>query len=181
MSTDVITMNIKKSENIIFDIIPELKNEKDFDQKNKYHCYDVWNHTIVALTNSKNDLQMRLALLLHDIGKPFSYQEENGIRHFKGHAQKSIEISKEILKRLDYSENEINDICFLIENHATPIDIKNITEDNIEKYKKILHIQYCDARAYNPKYSKAILEDLDTIYGELARKNNMIQTMIRER
>ena len=42
-----------------------------------------------AIKDSINDIDIRLVLLLHDIGKPFSYQEDGNIRHFKGHAQKS--------------------------------------------------------------------------------------------
>ena len=38
--------------------------------------------------NSPNDLDIRLALLLHDIGKPFSYQDDESGRHFKNHALK---------------------------------------------------------------------------------------------
>ena len=37
----------------------------------------------VALSNSNYDFEERLALLLHDIGKPFSYQDDGETRHFK--------------------------------------------------------------------------------------------------
>ena len=47
MSNDV-EKKIREDEDFIFEIIPELKNEKEFHQKNKYHCYDVWNHTILC-------------------------------------------------------------------------------------------------------------------------------------
>ena len=43
---------------------------------------------------------IRLCLLLHDIGKPFSYQGEE-VRHFRNHAAVSANMSKIILKRLD--------------------------------------------------------------------------------
>lgn len=65
----------KKEE--IFKIIPELKPADGFDQRSSWHIYDVWKHTEVALSNSNYDLEERLALLLHDIGKPFSYIDEN--------------------------------------------------------------------------------------------------------
>jgi len=56
----------------IFKTIPELEKEDGFDQKSSWHIYDVWKHTEVALSNSRFDFEERLALLLHDIGKPFS-------------------------------------------------------------------------------------------------------------
>ena len=67
----------------------------------------MWNHIQVALKNSKENLEIRLALLLHDIGKPHSCQEdENGVRHFKGHDKKSAEIAEIVLKRIGYEENK---------------------------------------------------------------------------
>ena len=74
-------LDSKKGE--IFEIIPELKYEDGFDQKSSWHIYDVWKHTEVALSNSNYDFEERLALLLHDIGKPFSYQDDGETRHFK--------------------------------------------------------------------------------------------------
>lgn len=169
-----IVKNFKKNEEFIFKVIPELKYAKGFEQRNKYHCYDVWNHTIEAMSNSKNDLDIRLVLLLHDIGKPFSYQEENGIRHFKGHAQKSEEIARVILKRLGYEEYKIEELCFLIGNHATTIKEEMLNINNIRIYKKLLYIQYCDASAYAPIYAKEILLKLDKI-------NNLIEKYITDK
>lgn len=162
---------------IVFKIIPELEDTDEFDQKNDYHIYDVWNHIAKAVEKSKNDLDIRLALLLHDIGKPHSYQEdENGIRHFKGHAKKSAEIAQKVLKRLGYEEKQIENICFLIENHANTIDVDNVNEENLEITKKLLHIQYCDAYAYNPKYLRPVLDKLDVIYKKIEKKEKTINS-----
>lgn len=160
-----------ENEDIIFEIIPELKYEKGFDQKNKYHCYDVWNHTINALKNSRNNIEIRLALLLHDIGKPFSCQEDGNIRHFKGHAEYSAKMAKLILERLGYNQYEINELCFLISNHATTIQGDTIKKEDIEKYKKLLYIQYCDASAYAPEYANQIVKKLDLIKVMLKNKD----------
>lgn len=149
-------------EKTIFTIVPELLDEKDFQQNNPWHIYDVWNHTKKVLKNSEADKEIRLVLLLHDIGKPHSYQDdENGIRHFRGHSQKSAEISEEILKRLGYSESEITEICFLIANHDKTIQPEVIDANNLETYKKLLHIQYCDASGYNPEYIQRVYDRLD--------------------
>ena len=151
----------KKEE--IFNIIPELKNEDGFNQKSSWHIYDVWKHTEVALSNANYDFEERLALLLHDIGKPFSCQDDGKVRHFKGHADKSAEMSVEILERLGYDKNVINRIIFLIKNHATVIDVNNINKDNFDLFKKLLNIQYCDTRAYNPEKIEPVIQRLDGI------------------
>lgn len=169
-----ISLSIEKDKETIFKIIPELKATDGFDQKNDYHIYDVWNHIAKALEKSKNDLDIRLALLLHDIGKPHSYQEENGVRHFKGHPQKSAEMAEKILKKLGYEEKQIEDICFLITNHANTIDVDKVNKENLEITKKLLHIQYCDAYAYNPKYLRPVLDKLDVIYKKIVTKEKTI-------
>ena len=154
-------LDSKKEE--IFSIIPELKNEEGFDQKSDWHIYDVWEHTEEALCNSNCDYEERVALLLHDIGKPFSYQDDGDVRHFKGHAEKSAEISKDILKRLGFDINKANRILFLIRNHSTIIDLSNINERNIELYQKLLNVQYCDTKAYNPSKIEPVLQRLNKI------------------
>lgn len=154
----------EKEERLIFKIIPELKAEKEFPQNNPWHIYDVWNHTKKVFENSKPDKEIRLVLLLHDIGKPHSFQDdENGARHFRGHSQKSAEISEQVLKRLGYSESEIREICFLIANHDKTIQPEMVNVDNLEIYIKLLYIQYCDASGYNPDYIKRVFDRLDTI------------------
>ena len=120
-----------------------------------------------ALKRSKPDLQIRMALLLHDIGKPYSYQEDGNIRHFKGHPQKSAEMAEQILQRLGYTEKEVEDICYLIANHDTIIDVNKINESNMELTKKLLYIQYCDAYAHAPQHVDKRIKKLDTIFEQI--------------
>ncbi|MBQ9280099.1 MAG: HD domain-containing protein [Clostridia bacterium] len=154
---------------IIFEMIPELRAEDGFDQKNPWHLYDVWKHTEVAVCHSKPDIEIRIALLLHDIGKPHSFQEEGEVRHFKGHAEKSAQMARPILERLGYPESKINRIYYLIENHSKVIDTKNISDKNIGLVKKLLHVQYCDAKAYHPEYIEVATKRLDEIKKEIQK------------
>ena len=157
----------------IFEIIPELKLADGFEHKHPHHCYDVWEHTKVALEKSKPDLQVRLALLLHDIGKPHSYWEgEDWVRNFPGHPEKSAQMAKEILTRLGYVEDEIQAICYLVEYHDTIIDVDNLQTNNIELIKKQLHMQYCDAYAHDPKHIAKRIKKLDEIKEKLEEKIN---------
>lgn len=170
----------KLNEKIIFKIIPELEASKGFDQKHPHHCYDLWEHTKVALSKSKPDLQIRLALLLHDIGKPYSYQEDENVRHFHGHPQKSAEIAERILQRLGYTEKEVEDICYLIKNHDTLINVNQINESNMELTKKLLYIQYCDAYAHAPQHVDKRIKKLDTIYEQIKELEKQKEDFERE-
>lgn len=164
---DDVQNSIKNNEDIIFDIIPMLKCEKDFDQKSVWHSYDVWNHTIKAICSSAIDFEIRLVLLLHDIGKPFSYQEDGDVRHFKGHALKSAEIAKPILEQLGFEEKLIDEMLWLIGQHATTININDINETNINLYHKLLDVQFCDASAYEENHAIELMEKLKQTSKEL--------------
>ncbi len=172
--------SLQENRKQIFQMIPELEDEYGFEQKNPWHIYDVWNHTLVALKNSKPDLEIRLALLLHDIGKPYSYQDDGNVRHFKKHPEKGAQIAKNILERLGYNEDEVKNICFLIENHAKTIDVQDINMNNIDIMKKLLLIQYYDASAYNPKYTNQVFERLDIIKEKMKLKEREFQSKHRD-
>ena len=86
--------------------------------------------------------------MLHDIGKPFSYQDGK-VRHFKNHPKVSSTMAKTILNRLEFDKKYIDYICYLIEHHDTPIEDEQI-RDNYELVLKLYKIQTCDALAHHP-------------------------------
>lgn len=99
-------------------IIPEIEPMFNTTQNNPHHIYDVWNHTIKALSNSKNTELVRLCVLLHDIGKPFLKTTDSvGVDHFKKHQLKSAEIATDILRRFGYPSKFISDVTMLVRYH----------------------------------------------------------------
>ena len=105
---------------VICQVIPEIKPMIGFKQNNPYHLYDVWEHTLHCMDDvaPDTDLITRLAIFLHDIGKPNNYvEDENGIGHFYGHAHSSYTIAQEVLKRLRYSNDIVESVSQLIDCH----------------------------------------------------------------
>lgn len=145
---DDVVKSINDNMDYLLKIIPEIKSMIGFKHNHPHHHLDVWNHTLLALSLSKKDFDIRLVLLLHDIGKPFSYQDEE-VRHFRNHASVSANMSKNILKRMGFDEEYINYICSLIQNHDTSFLEKDINS-NYDYYLKLYEIQKCDALAHNP-------------------------------
>ena len=143
-----IEISINSNLDFLIEIIPEIKHMIGFSHNHPHHHLDVWNHTIYALSLSENNLDIRLSLLLHDIGKPFSYQDEE-VRHFYNHSEVSEKMTRIILTRLGFDKDYIDKICYLVKNHDTPI-----TKEDIEKNKKLEYIRYkiqeCDALAHSP-------------------------------
>ena len=161
LTSDNLIEEIDNNMDYLLEIIPEINNMICFPHNHPRHHLDVWEHTKLALSLSNNDLDVRLALLLHDIGKPFSYQDEE-VRHFHGHAEVSSKMSKKILKRLNFDNTYINKISKLIELHDTEITKEDIEED-LEFNLKRLEVQRCDALAHNPKYLAKRIEYLERI------------------
>ena len=161
--------NILIYENEIFNLIPELKYEKGFDQKSEWHCYDVWNHTIATVNACDMNPVDRVTMLLHDIGKPFSYQDDGETRHFKSHAIKSAEMSKIILGRFNIPEEDKNLILKLIELHSIKINLDDVNSDNINFYRRLCRIQLCDAKGYEEEHSKMIINKLDSTSKKLSK------------
>ncbi len=138
----------------LVNIIPEVADMIGFEQNNPYHKYDVWMHTVKAVANTPNDLITRLAMLLHDIGKPCCYtQDEKGIGHFYKHAHYSGKIASETLTKLGYDDSTITNILQLIMYHDAHINANykavkrwlNKLDKNL--LVKLIHIKNADALA----------------------------------
>lgn len=176
--SDDVVLSINNNIDILLEIIPELNDMIGFAHNHPHHHLDVWNHTLLALSLSESNFDIRLCLLLHDIGKPHSYQDDE-IRHFKGHPLKSSIISKTILKRLGYDEKYINKICYLIKTHDNLITKEDIN-NNYEISVKRFCIQYCDALAHHPdklekriKYLKTVFEYIKQIDSNIDKKTKI--------
>lgn len=143
-------------------IIPEISSMIGFSHNNPNHHLDVWEHTLCALSFSPNDFDIRLTLLLHDIGKPHSFQDDGKIRHFKGHPEASTKIANSILSRLGYEKKYIEYICKLISHHDTGLTEEEIKND-LQFSKTLFEIQKCDAFAHNPENNVKRLEYVNKI------------------
>ena len=145
---------------------PEILPMIDFDQKNKHHCYDVWEHTLHALdalndfeTPFRQDIILKFALLLHDIGKPATCTTApDGQRHFYGHPAKSREIAEIMLKRLKTPNIFRERVLNLIEQHDRPIpaterEIRRLlTKLDPEDTKRLFDLKRADNLAQSPAY-----------------------------
>lgn len=115
-----IKVHFMEYKDIIGTIIPEIIPCFGLNQNNKYHKHDVYEHTLYVVDYcDTTKFEIKLAALLHDIGKPKAYVEDNeGWGHFYGHPEISYEISQNILRNdFRLSTEQLERILELIKYH----------------------------------------------------------------
>jgi len=99
-------------------ILPEFDKCMETPQNHPHHCYSVGEHLLVALQMVEPRKELRLAMLLHDIGKPATLTvDEKGITHFYGHPEVSAQMTLDILRRLKLDNDTIQTVYTLVKNH----------------------------------------------------------------
>ena len=164
-------------------IIPELEPTIDFKQHNKWHLYDVYTHTTHVVNNAMDDYIVRVAALLHDIGKPNTFtMDEAGNGHFYGHPLESYHISKKILKRLRFSLKDTYDILYLILNHDdVPRSKKSIKrllskspECSVDTFLKLINLQLADRKDHVNSVNDPDLDFITKTINEIIEEENCL-------
>ena len=144
-------------------VLPELDPMAGLDQRSKYHCYDVLEHSAAAAEAVPPEKLLRWAALLHDAGKPACLRiDEAGGGHFYGHAKVSAELARTVLTRLRFDKDTVRRVAALVELHDYPIDPpegsperairKLIGKLGEEDFFRLLALKRADALAHHPDY-----------------------------
>lgn len=112
-------------------IVPELSEGFQIEQT-KAHRYDVFSHSLYALQHTANKgwpLEIRLASLFHDIGKPRSRRKnpKNNSFSFYGHEVVSAKVTEQALKRLKFPKETVKSVSLLVRWHMFFSDPDKIT------------------------------------------------------
>lgn len=141
-------------------IIPDIKDTIGFDQRNPYHDKDIFRHTLRVIDNTRGDLVLRLAALLHDIAKPKCFSiDKNNIGHFYNHHRVGVEISERILKNLKYDCATIDDVKILVKEHMTklnctsPKSVKRLVNRvGLNNIDKLIELYTADIKGGKPPH-----------------------------
>ncbi|HJI70585.1 MAG TPA: HD domain-containing protein [Oscillospiraceae bacterium] len=145
---------------VLFEILPELQPMYKNSHDNPHHCYDIYEHTLIAVESIDPDPTLRFAMLLHDCGKPAVKKfDENGVAHFYGHQRISAEISAQILARLKVSNKFRDEILFLVSNHDrwelyenTEKMPRYLSKFGLDGVLNLLKVMRADVLAQSPEY-----------------------------
>ncbi len=145
---------------VVYPVLPELQSMNGVWQYNPYHDKDVWEHTLAAMQAAPPVLTVQLALLLHDIAKPFCFEwitPEQQFGHFPDHPARGAQMAESILQRLRYDRRTIERVCCLIRHHDDPVPDTDagvrrwLSRLGEEGFRQLLDVKEgdCDGHAAN--------------------------------
>lgn len=158
-------------------ILPELNSAYGIGQ-NKHHIYDVYEHSMrsLAFAAQKNYSQdVKIAALLHDIGKPDTKYGDGPSSTFYNHEVVGAKIAEKILNRLKFPKKQIEKITILVRYHLFYYNVDEVTESSVrrlvrrvspENMEELIELRTCDrigsgvpkAEPYKLRHLKYIID-----------------------
>ena len=149
---------------------PELGPLVTLEQHNPWHCWGGWEHTIHAVEAAPADVTLRLAMLLHDIGKPACKStDEQGIDHFYGHPAVSAQMADEMLRALKFDSKTQERVLLLVERHDIQMPPRSqvirrwLNRLGPEAFFQLLEVKRADNMGQAPEKVQDRLVELDEI------------------
>lgn len=125
-------------------VLPELEEGLGMGQ-NLHHIYTVWEHNIRALdTCPSKKLSVRLAALLHDVGKPRTKRGEGYHSTFYNHDHVGARIAKKMLERLKYPKDLVTKATLLVDQHLFYYNVDEVTEASVRRLIKRVGLENMD-------------------------------------
>jgi len=127
---------------LLAEILPEVAAMKGVAQPPEFHPEgDVWIHTLLLLEYLRNPtITVALGALLHDVGKPSTFRVAGRIR-FDGHVEAGVALSREILRRLRFSSQQIERVAALVANHMRFKDANRMRESTWKRFLRLPHFE----------------------------------------
>lgn len=162
-------------------ILPEVEACFRTPQNNPHHIYNAGEHSIRAAAAIESERCLRWAMLLHDTGKAVTRTTDgDGVDHFYGHQEKSVEIAENILGRLRFDNKSINRILRLIKHHDRDIIpqpkavARAVSAVGEDIFMDLLKVKRADKSAQNPADAAQgidYIDGIENIYRELLAQN----------
>lgn len=123
---------------LLADILPEVAAMKGVAQPPEFHPEgDVWTHTLLMLEKlGHGPPTLALAALLHDVGKPLVFRVSDRIR-FDGHVEEGVRLTENIMTRLRFSNEQIQQVVALVANHMKFKDVPAMRESTLKRFLRL--------------------------------------------
>jgi poly(A) polymerase len=161
--------------------LPALKVEQDPVHRHK----DILKHTLVVVENCEPDLVLRLAALLHDIGKPGTKKITDEGVQFHHHEVVGARMAEVRLRALRYPNDVVAEVVRLVEMHLrfhsyrlgwTDAAVRRYVREAGPLLDRLNHLVRADCTTQNPFRAKqlaALQDDLELRIARLAEQENL--------
>ncbi len=158
-------------------ILPEVHACAEFDRHNGSTGKAVFPHTMDVVRNVPPRPILRLAALLHDIGKPGTYRPEQG--YSPDHHILGEELAVRALQRLRFDRRTIDTVAILVKEHMSRYDFLRVKDARefinrvgVENLDDLFDLQIADIKASRPPHDFSKVEALRAeVAGVLSRKD----------
>jgi poly(A) polymerase len=120
------------------EILPEIEPLRGCEQPPDFHPEgDVFVHTrlMLALLPRDASVLLVLATLFHDLGKPPTMERDHtGRIRFSGHESVSAQMTEKIMRRLRFSNEEIEATTAMVQNHMVFKDVQNMRVSRLKRF-----------------------------------------------
>ncbi len=130
------------STGLLTHILPEVAAMKGVEQPPQFHPEgDVWTHTLMMLEGLPAGISPTLALgvLLHDVGKPPTFERAPDRIRFNGHADIGTAMAGHICRRLRLSNEDTEQVMSLVANHMRFADVMKMKESTLKRFLRLPH------------------------------------------
>jgi tRNA adenylyltransferase len=161
---------------------PEISDMRGIEQRQVFHHKDVYKHTLEVVDNvarSGGALQLRLAALLHDVGKPRTKKFIEGAGWtFYGHEVVGKRMAGKILQRFRYPAETIAFVQKLVELHLRPMALvdEGVTDSAVRRLlfnsgddiDDLMRLCRADITSKNERKVKRYLANYDLVIKKIA-------------
>jgi tRNA nucleotidyltransferase/poly(A) polymerase len=120
------------------EVLPEIRSLKGCPQPPDFHPEgDVFVHTrlMVSLLREVVSMPLVFGVLFHDLGKPATMERDStGRIRFSGHESVSARMTEEIMRRLRFSNEEIDATVEMVQNHMVFKDVQNMRVARLKRF-----------------------------------------------
>jgi len=170
-------------------MIPELEQGFNVGQ-NKHHIYQIYQHNLLSLDYAceKNfSKYVRLAALLHDVGKPRAKRGEGIDSTFYNHEIIGAKMAYQILNRLKFCKKDITKVVRLVRYHLFYYNVDEVGNSSVrrllrkagpENIEELLELRYCDRIGSSvPKAEPYKLRHLKYLFEKVSQDPISVRTL----
>lgn len=117
-------------------MLPELAIQVGYNQDSPYHELDLWEHSLKTVDLAPEDVEIRWAALLHDIGKPYvRTKNQRGYSNYVDHDIVGAELVWKLGKYLRWGNKRLENVYHLVKTHLTDNTNPIVQADSDSRYR----------------------------------------------